>query len=389
MGADAFEQLEKDNNMVSDNTMIADPGQHAAHLSSTEEKMYLEKYFNSPRELISKTVRSELIDSLLRSEGDVEDPRFLSALDVLSSVFKTFAGPSDYSINSVLNGSWRSISRPSYHYGGCLGMNERGEFVYTLGRMCFNMFKPSNVRVTVQTTMNHIQPVCSMDHTPTAAPWSLRRELALVREDPESPDVEPNTMLKSYDIVVALTVEPGQFKAGKNEKVPSPPCRVRATHVVRGYFLPDPEVPNRLTVWFTGGELAPVPAPSGTTAGLPGQGSGENRFGGMDEWVRLFGAEHKRSWGESLSLMGAKLFLGAELPDGMAQDGSMKYMLHRPYGGHGKGYVDIIYVDSELLITKGNSGTLHVMTQKPASPPGQNQQQELKKPPPSSAQRMY
>jgi hypothetical protein len=39
-------------------------------------------------------------------------------------------------------------------------------------------------------------------------------------------------------------------------------------------------------------------------------------------------------------------------------------MLHRPHGGHGKAYVDILYVDDALLIVKGNSGTLHVMINK-------------------------
>lgn len=352
LGSDAFER-----EMESAMSDASDPYASAPN----NEKLYL-GYFSDPRGYITRTVRSELIDSLLCSEGDVEDPRFLSALDVLSSVFKTTAGSANYSLSPTLNGSWRSISLPLYHYGGCLGMNEKGDFVYTLGKMCFSMFKPTNVRCTVKNTMNHIQPVCSMDHNPSAAPWSLRRELALVRDDDPDSQPHPNTMLKSYDIVIALTIEPGQFKAGKNEKIPSPPCRLHATHVIRGYFLPDPDTPNRMTVWFTGGELAIAPMPPGEAAS---GATGEDRYGGLQEWIDLFGAEHKRTWGESLTLVGAKLFLGAELPDGMDPNGTMKYMLHRPYGGHGKGYVDVMYADPELLITKGNSGTLHVMVQKP------------------------
>eukprot|EP00546_Thalassionema_frauenfeldii_P003590 CAMPEP_0178935154 /NCGR_PEP_ID=MMETSP0786-20121207/24340_1 /TAXON_ID=186022 /ORGANISM="Thalassionema frauenfeldii, Strain CCMP 1798" /LENGTH=156 /DNA_ID=CAMNT_0020613175 /DNA_START=449 /DNA_END=920 /DNA_ORIENTATION=- len=133
----------------------------------------------------------------------------------------------------------------------------------------------------------------------------------------------------------------------------SPPHRLRALYKVKGYFLPDPEVPNRITVWFTGGHLTPASAPEKEVADL--------ECGGLKEWMELFGAEHRRSWGESLGIMGAKLFLGAELPDGMETDGTMSYTLHRPYGGHGKGYVDILYADHEVLVTKGNSGTLHVM----------------------------
>jgi len=59
--------------------------------------------------------------------------------------------------------------------------------------------------------------------------------------------------------------------------------------------------------------------------------------------------------------MGARLFLGAEVTDGMDENGTMRYTLRRPIGGHGKVYVDVIYLDDDLLITKGNKGTIHVM----------------------------
>jgi len=195
--------------------------------------------------------------------------------------------------------------------------------------------------------MNSIEPVCQMDQAPSAAPWSLRRELAMQGD----PEWQPNTTLKSYDIAAALTIEPGQFMAPPGETIPSPPRRLRATHVVRGFFLPDPDIPNRMTVWFTGGYLSPAGA--GSTY--------DPSYGTLEDWVELFGAEHKRTWSEALGILGAKLLLGADLPDGMKPDGTLSYTLHRPYGGHGKGYVDIMYADNELLITKGHSGTIHAM----------------------------
>ena len=219
--------------------------------------------------------------------------------------------------------------------------------------MCFNMFKPGNVRCSVQETLNNIEPVCRMDKAPSAAPWSLRRELAL--QDPERSLVQPNTVLKSYDIVVALTIEPGQIMAGINEVIPSPPCRFRATHVVHGFFLPDPKIPNRLTVWFTGGDLAPAPASPDDEGKMNGE------YGDQEDWNTYFGSEFKRTWSEAISVMGAKLFLGAELPQEMDPNGKMTYALRRPCGGHGISYVDVLYVDGDLLITKGNTGTIHIM----------------------------
>jgi len=320
------------------------------------EKAALSHFVRYPREMVQRTMRSEVIESLMTSNGDTSDPRFLSALELLSKMFKQATNEADVntSIHPILHGHWKSISRPSFHYGGCVGKNDDGEFLYTLGRASFNMFKPGNLKITIQNTMNIIEPVCSMEKAPSAAPWSLRRELAH-GDDPESHHIgQAETMLKSYDIMVALTIEPGQLSVGK-DKTPSPPYRLRASYQVNGYFLPDPVTPGRLTVWFTGGRLSPAP-PQGT-----GEASTQTKDATVDEWIKLFGAEHRRTWGEALSDMGAKLFLGASLPDGMDPDGTMSYSLHRPYGGHGKGYVDVVYADHELLITKGNSGTLHIM----------------------------
>jgi len=349
VGNDEGDSLTEDNSFAADKALSA--GQEWwVHPVGTQ----MEQYINFPRDFITRTIRSEVIETILDAKGDVECPRFVSALDLLSQMFKQTVTCNDFSLLSpMLNANWKSISRPSYHYGGSLGMNERSENVYTLGKMTFNMFKPGNLRVTVQNTMNCIETVCRMDKAPSAAPWSLRRELALRGDQGSEDSPEQNPLLKSYDIVIALTIEPGQFAAGKGEVIPSPPRRLRATQIVNGYFLPDPDVPNRLSVWFTGGKLSFAP-PSPSEAADPS-------FGTLKDWIDLFGSEHKRSWGEALSVMGAKLFLGAELPDGMEPDGSMAFTLHRPFGGHGKGYVDVLYIDNELLITKGNSGTLHAM----------------------------
>ena len=339
-------------------------------VSASQDDSYLVQFFHSPREFVTRTLRSELIDSLLKSNGDVSDRRFVAALDVLSQMFRS-TNRDNVALSSVLNGSWKSICQPSnpYSYGGCLGANENGDFVYTLGKMCFNMFQPGNLRCTIQNTMSYIAPVCTMDKAPTSAPWSLRRELAL--QDPDRSLVRPDTTLKSYDIVIGLTLEPGQFKAQPNETIPSPPCRLRAAHRVRGYFLPDPVTPNRLTVWFTGGQLAPVspPRPNVTFDGgeIDSDLAHDAEYGTQNDWINLFAAAYKRTWSESLSVMGAKVFLGAELPQKLEADGSMSYSLHRPYGGHGKGYVDVLYVDQELLVTKGNSGTVHVLMRRSLS----------------------
>jgi len=38
----------------------------------------------------------------------------------------------------------------------------------------------------------------------------------------------------------------------------------------------------------------------------------------------------------------------------------MRYSLHRPVGGHGSTFLDVLYLDRDLSITRGNHGTIFV-----------------------------
>ena len=103
----------------------------------------------------------------------------------------------EHVIEKFLNGSWVSLSRPAY--GGCLGENNRGDYMYTLGKMSFNMFKPANLKCSIQHTLNKVSFANNMDGAaPTAIPWSLRRELAKTCLKEEEPS-ELKTPLRSYE----------------------------------------------------------------------------------------------------------------------------------------------------------------------------------------------
>jgi hypothetical protein len=165
-----------------------------------EDEPLLQHYSKSPLSFVTRTCRSELVDSLLAAQGDVKDPRFLKALDVLSSIYASYNPnkcPDDI-ISKFLNGSWVSLSRPAY--GGCLGKSSHGDFVYTLGKMSFDMFKPTHLKCSVQHTLNNVRFACDMDEAPTVAPWSLRRELALFDSDnPDKQNGAPNATLRNYE----------------------------------------------------------------------------------------------------------------------------------------------------------------------------------------------
>jgi len=162
-------------------------------------------------------------------------------------------------------------------------------------------------------------------------------------------------------LVCTLTIEPGQTRQGEkidpssdeksNDYVVAKPLRCLLTN--HGYCLPDPSVPNRLTIWFTGGTLEV-----------------EDEVADLEEWKKLFDRElmPSRSALEAARILAARAFMGAHLPEQMSDDGTMEYTLRRPIGGHGQVFCDVLYADHSLRILKGHRGSVFVFTKVPSVP---------------------
>lgn len=178
----------------------------------------------SPRDWIKKSIRSELIDALQAVHGDVTDKRFLSSLDILSNFYKTSGrdarvspwtgrrrndsgtdgGEYGYSgreiggplSSDLLEGNWVNMSRPNYVE--CLGTNSDDEFLYTLGRMSFDMFQPGHLICSVQSTHNTIKLVGEREELPAFVPKSLREEVASLC-DLSGDDTANRPLLRSYE----------------------------------------------------------------------------------------------------------------------------------------------------------------------------------------------
>ena len=170
---------------------------------AAEENEMLQMISN-PRNWVTKTIRSELIDALQSVHGDVQDRRFLSALEILSNFYRTSGrdarvspwsgrrgsdpgidgGEYGYSGNEIggptssdlFEGYWVNMSRPNYVE--CLGTNLENDFMYTLGRMSFDMFQPSNLICSVQSTHNTIKIIGEREELPAFVPKSLKEEVA-------------------------------------------------------------------------------------------------------------------------------------------------------------------------------------------------------------------
>jgi hypothetical protein len=158
-------------------------------------------------------------------------------------------------------------------------------------------------------------------------------------------------------IAISLTIEPPS-SVGQPETpgTPTPTKRMRAVMSVKGYVLPDRNIPNRLTVWFTSGQLAPARLASNDetnaideddtefnkASSQRGDAEPDDGYGGFDEWTAMFAkGKWRKTLGQRARAMASKLLLGAELPNKMEEDGQMNYVLRRPIGGHGKVYVEV------------------------------------------------
>eukprot|EP00965_Chrysotila_dentata_P182432 6023830-Pleurochrysis_carterae.AAC.2 len=206
---------------------------------------------------------------------------------------------------AVGTGNWRQINAPEYPDG--LGRDEgTGEFRYTLGRLSFNIFEPKDLVCNIGATLNPLSAV----------------------EGSEEID---------YKITVPLSFE-ASGKRVRGELVNTASCAA--------------ESDERVCVRFTGGTLRCV-----DTADI-------------DAWKAMFGkgeaeeeAASKLGWRKRVTTWLLNRLLGLQPPGPMDEDGSMSYSMSRSP----KGFLEVLFVDDELRITRGNKGSLVIAERIPSA----------------------
>jgi len=157
--------------------------QHTAPLKCNDEEKYnaILTSISPPLERTAKHVENakmDLIRCLSITEGDVTSPAFLFALEQLRTLYAMTELDARYvsSPDKRLEGAWLTISRP--HYTECLGTNINGEYMYSLGRMSFDMFAPGNLICSIHGIFNSIDIVQQDEHISfKSIPASLRAEV--------------------------------------------------------------------------------------------------------------------------------------------------------------------------------------------------------------------
>jgi hypothetical protein len=311
--------------------------QDVTHLVEDDEEAHKALPLSLPSEV--QQARDDVLRALAVSQGDVDADAFKDSADPLEKYFSTRdldTRPHVVGTDSV-DGMWLTLSKPTFF--GCLGENDEGDPMYTLGRMSFDMFSPTNLVCSLQGNFNPVEVVSKEDRLSMldAVPKSLREEV----ENGE-------TVLRTYHVVTAFTIEPSlaSFPDAPNKDVIRPIKGIMTTY---GYSLPDPSTPNRHSIWFTGGRIEPNDHASDIAA-----------------WKKLFAIHPpKHSFGEKAKLLAVKLLMGATVPEEVALDGSMEYSFRKPLGGHGMAYIDVIYLDGGMRIVRGHRGTTFVFSRVP------------------------
>lgn len=290
---------------------------------------------------VSPTDVQQARDGILRqlaiSGGETTSREFADCLETLQSHFDK-----DICVDTCLDncemseGTWLTLTKAMFF--GNLGENDDGDPMYTLGRMSFDMFSPTQLVCSLQGNFNSVERVDDADRMDllerSAIPKSMREEVQA-----------GNSLLRTYNIVTAFTIELPlcDFPNAPNKDTRRP---IRGIMTTFGYTLPDPEQPNRHSVWITGGKIEPNDDPQDQA-----------------EWNRLFGMHPpSHSFGEKAKLLAVQLLMGATIPSEMQPDGSLEYTFTRPLGGHGFAYVDTLYVDETMRIVRGHRGTTFVFS---------------------------
>ncbi len=237
-----------------------------------------------------QAAKAELRKALATFGGDTKNEFVAAAIKKLSAPALAMA-PDRY--GSLLEGKWLLISAANFPDGE---QRSDGKWVFTLGRIAFNMFQPIELKVVIDRVL---QPV-----------------LSLAGEQ------------RSYDIIVEFTTVDERFP--------------KLAGVVRNLGVCQPISDSVLQVKFKSGALEPQ---------VPNQ---------INDWKAVFGKQRQSSntsWKEKLSSTIFQVMFGLVPPKGMnPETGEISFTMHRSP----KGSLKILYLDEELRITRGERGTVLV-----------------------------
>lgn len=198
---------------------------------------------------------------------------------------------------------------------------------------------------------------------------------------------------KQHSIIASFTIEhPDNINEEINEEQSNLKKPLTGILTNYGYALPDPFVSDRKSIWFTGGTIEPADddeesvkewkkifvahsidnanteekekVVDSPTAGDTKEVEAEEKKEVVDS--PKDGGDTKEEGTatsaetEKARHLASKIFLGA-VSEPMQDDGTIGFHLIRPIGGHGHAYCDLLYIDDEIRVMRGHSGSVYVL----------------------------
>ena len=235
--------------------------------------------------------KQSLFAALKSSGGDTKNKSVVAAIEELASLNPNSAPTEN---RSLLQGNWLLINAPNFPGRQS---DSQGRWVYTLGRLAFNMFEPTELLVEIERVLQPVFPTGEGDEL-------------------------------THDIVV-------EFKT-IDKNIPE------LKGIVKNLAVCSPKSSDTVEVRFTGGKLIPL-----------------EESAKMNQWLQVFGGERKSqlSLQEKISSVFIKWMFGITKASNIdSQTGKKAFSMKKSP----KGILKILYLDDELRITKGNRETVLV-----------------------------
>jgi PAP_fibrillin len=252
-------------------------------------------------------LKAELRALLSKNGGSTKDPQVVSVIDELVMINPCITTCAN---SSLFLGEFSALTGPNFP--GRLKSEPGQEHVvqYSLGRMSFNIFQPNKLACTLRSIRN---PVVSLGTT----------------QDGKSKF--------SYPLVLDITIH------AEDGDLP-------AILINEAQCYEHTDICNRLMVSFTGGTLLPTEEVHKDSAKLA-------------IWSKTFEgayqkADEERSYLGWIFKLFLKILMGLTYP---TDESLAKHCFHFDMNRSPVGYLDVLYLDEELRITKGNRGTIVVV----------------------------
>jgi hypothetical protein len=238
-----------------------------------------------------KAAKTMLREALAAEGGDTKHEAVATAIKKLVSLNPTAAPARS---EALMDGQWLLISAPNFPNGE---LQADGKYLYTLGRLGFNMFQPTSLKIVIDRVLQPVVPVGKGQQ-------------------------------RTHDIIVEFTTA--------DENTPT------LQGIVHNEGICEPTNDNILQVQFTGGALAP------------------KEQNDLEAWKAIFGNQSKpstRGLKERLMTSVLRMMFGIVPPQEMdRKTGRVSFKMQRSP----KGKLELLYLDEELRITRGERGTVLV-----------------------------